>query len=145
MTESEAVVVGIDGDHAVLELTGPGSCGGCEKVAGCGLGDGRMQRRQRVRNDVGARIGDTVILRVPDGAVLKAALRAYIWPLLLILIGVASGLTFGGDPFAAVGGLAGLVAGWIVLRTASHSGAREPLLTMRVKHAVVQLHRTQMS
>lgn len=145
MTETEALVVGVEGDHALLEVTGAAGCGSCEKAAGCGLGDKRAPRRQRVRNDAGARVGDTVVLGVPEGAVLKAALRAYIFPLALSLVGVSSGLTLGGDALAAVGGLAGLGAGWLVMRKTGRAASGEPLLTMRVKHAVVQLHRNQPS
>jgi sigma-E factor negative regulatory protein RseC len=142
MIESEAVVIGVEGNYALLEITGAAGCGSCEKAAGCGLGDGSSRRRQRVRNAVGVRVGDTVILGAPEGAVLKAALRAYILPLGLALIGVASGLTLAGDRVAVLGGLAGLAAGWFALRGA---GSGEPLVNMRIKPAVIQLHRKQPS
>lgn len=147
MTESEAIVVSIEGEHAWLDIAAGGGCGSCEKVAGCGSGDGAGRRRQRVLNTVGARVGDTVILGVPDGAVLKATLWAYMIPLTLALIGVASGLTLGGEALGALGAVGGLAIGWFALRGTErrYSGSREPLLTMHVKPAVVQLHRKQPS
>jgi sigma-E factor negative regulatory protein RseC len=147
MTESEAVVVSVEAEHAWLDITAGAGCGSCEKAAGCSSGDGAGRRRQRIRNTVGARVGDTVIVGVPDGAVLKATLWAYMIPLALALIGVASGLTLGGEALGALGALGGLAIGWFALRGTErrYSGSREPLLTMRVKPAVVQLHRKQPS
>lgn len=145
MTESEGIVARVDGEHVWLDVSGATGCGGCEKGGGCGLGgDSRGRRLRRVRNTAGARIGDTVVLSVPDGAVLKAALWSYLAPLALAITGAASGLTFfGGDGAAVAGAVAGLAAGGLVLKLAGNRLARgrEPLLAMRVKPAVVQLHR----
>lgn len=135
MTESEAIVVRVDGDHLWLGVDN--GCSGCDKVSSCGAGEGRLQR---VRNTIGARAGDKVIIAVPEGAVLKAALRSYLVPLMLALGGAVAGTSFGGDPGAVVGTLLGLAVGWMSLRMTSH---REPEVNMRLKGAVVQLHRNE--
>jgi sigma-E factor negative regulatory protein RseC len=136
MTDSEAIVVRLDGDHAWVDVDS--GCSNCGKTSSCGLGDGHGKRLQRVRNTVGARIGDRVVLSVPDGTVLAAAFRAYLLPIALALIGAAVGTTVGDERAAAAGAMVGLAAGWLLLRQASQS---ESALRIQLKDAVVYLHR----
>lgn len=145
MTESEAIVTRLDGEHLWLDASG--GCSSCESSGGCGLSDGHGKRPQRVRNTVGARVGDSVILSVPDGAVLKATLWSYLMPLGLTIAGAASGQAFGGEAGAVAGALGGLTVGWGALRIVSTRlmSGREPLVTMRLKEVVVHLHRNQLS
>lgn len=135
MTESEATVIRVDGDHLWLGVDN--GCSGCDKISSCGAGDGRLQR---VRNTIGARIGDRVVVTVPDGAVLKAALYSYLVPLLLALTGAAAGTSLDGDRGAVGGALVGLAAGWLALRLASR---REPLVQLRLEANVVHFHRNE--
>ncbi|HZV53812.1 MAG TPA: SoxR reducing system RseC family protein [Rhodocyclaceae bacterium] len=145
MSESEAIVTQLDGDHVWLDVNGNSNCSSCESSQGCGLGDGHGKRLQRVRNTVGAMIGDAVILSVPDGAVLRASLVSYLMPLVLAIGGAVAGMSINGDAGAVAGSLAGLVIGWIAMSRAGGRLAtgREPLLKMRIKEVVVQLHRNR--
>lgn len=137
MTESEAVVTRLDGDHAWVDLQAAG-CSSCGESGGCGLGGGKGKSLQRLYNGVGARVGDRVVLSVPNGAVLRAAFYCYLLPLALVL-GLAAGGTAVADETGAFWGtLGGLALGWFVMRVA---GRREPVPSMRLKHAVVHLHR----
>lgn len=139
--EHDAVVTRVAGSYAWLDVNDDGGCSSCSQNEGCGK---RAKRKpQRVRNAVGARVGQRVILSVPQGAVLKATLWTYALPLLFMLVGAASGLTFAGDPGAAVGAVAGLIVALGILRWAEArlSDAGELLVSMRIKDVVVQLHR----
>lgn len=135
MTESDAVVVRVEGEHAWVDIQT--NCSSCSST-GCGLGSGRSRAPQRVRNDVGARVGDQVMLAVPEGAVLRAVLFCYLLPVVLALAGGASGMAIGGEGGAIAGAMLGLAGGWTSLRV---FGRREPELRMTLKNAVVQLHR----
>ena len=141
MSDSEAVVARIDGEDAWLEVCKPADCENCDSAEGCGLG--QRKRLQRVRNTIGARVGDTVIISVPQGAVLKAALLSYLLPLGLALLGAAMGTRIAQDAGALVGVVVGLILGTALLRLADRrmAAGREPVLAMRVKAAVIQLHR----
>lgn len=145
MSDSEAVVARLEGDDAWLEVCKPADCENCDSAEGCGLGRGK--RLQRVRNTIGARVGDTVIVSVPGGAVLKAAFYSYLMPLLMALICAGVGTAVAGDSGALVGVVFGLAVGMVVLRAASSRFVRsgEPLMAMRIKPVVVQLHRNQES
>jgi sigma-E factor negative regulatory protein RseC len=135
MTESEGTVVRVDRDYLWLGVDN--GCSGCDKISNCGAGESRLQR---VRNTIGARIGDRIVVTVPDGAVLKAALYSYLLPVLLTLVGAAGGTSLGGDRSAVGGALVGLAGGWLALRL---GGRREPLVQLRLKRNVVHLHRNE--
>lgn len=145
MSDREAVVARLDGADAWLAVCRPSDCESCGSAGGCGLG--QDQRLHRVRNSIGARVGETVIVSVADGAVLKAAFWTYLMPLLAALLCAGVGMAAAGDSGALVGVLVGLGTGLAALRIA---GGRltvggEPLLAMRIKPVVVQLHRNQES
>jgi sigma-E factor negative regulatory protein RseC len=135
MTDSDAIVVRLDGDHAWVDVQA--GCDNCS-ATGCGLGSGKGRAQQKVLNLVGARAGDHVSLSVPEGAVLRAAFFCYVLPVMLVLVGAAFGMAVADNPGSIGGALFGLFAGWSGMRIA---GRREPELRMTLKSAVVQLHR----
>lgn len=136
MTESDAVVTRIEGDYAWVDLQS--GCTTCGASGGCGLSNGKGRPQQRLLNGVGAKVGDRVVVGVPDGAVLRAALYCYLLPLATVFALAAGGMAVANETGAIFGALAGLALGWLVVRLA---GQREPLPTMQLKHAVVHLHR----
>lgn len=145
MIDSEAVVARVEGEYAWLDICKPADCESCGSAEGCGLG--RRKQFQRVRNTAGARVGDTVIISVASGAVLKAALVTYLLPLVFGLFGAVLGTSLGQEPGALVGILVGLGVGVLVLRFTDRrvASGRGSALIIRVKPAVIQLRRNQES
>jgi len=95
---------------------------GCSACGKCTLGRGGKYMFLEAENSVGARIGDEVMVEIPERDPLIAALLLFGIPLLGLLIGGGAGymlfLSCGGDPNAG-GGLIGLItmAGvFIILR-----------------------------
>lgn len=114
MNESHAVVTGIEGDFALVEVRDYPACGQCPSRSACGGGE---RRPQRVRNTVGARIGDRVLIRMADGSVLKVAMAIYGYPLMAGIAGAAAAMALWDTDGAALAGLvAGLAAGIVLLR-----------------------------
>lgn len=138
MTESEAIVTRVEGDVAFVEVNAMASaCGKCGDKGGCGKSH-TGPRHYSLSNSVGARPGDAVIVSVPDGAVLKAAVLSYLMPLLFVLTGGAAGSAWGGEGLPAVAGAAiGLLVGLAVLRLFAQG--REPWLTMRLKSHIISI------
>lgn len=136
MSESDAIVTRLDGEYVWVDVVS--DCSGCAGSGGCGLSDGKGKRPHRVRNLIGARPGDTVVLAVPDGAVFRAVLYCYLLPLTLALVAAMAGMAFAGDAGAVVGAIVGLAAGWSGL---SRFGQREPAPEIRLKASVVNFHR----
>jgi sigma-E factor negative regulatory protein RseC len=117
--EQEAVVARVEGDLALIEVGGvAGGCGRCHEAGGCQ--SGLLTRLFRpepklysIVNSIGARPGDRVVVRVRDGATLRAAALAYVLPVLFLIGGAALGTALGGagDGAAALGALLGLGIG----------------------------------
>lgn len=112
----DAVVLGTVGSDAIVRVSrDQAGCGRCEQPGGCRSGLLSRPLRPdcgeyRVANRIGARVGETVVLRVPEGAVLRAAAGAYVVPVLMILAGAGMGVgaagSGGGEDVAALAGAA---------------------------------------
>jgi sigma-E factor negative regulatory protein RseC len=137
MSESEAIVTRVDGDFLTVEVAAlPSACGKCGEKGGCGKPPAGP-RYYAIRNTIGAHAGDRVIVSVPSGAVLKAAVLSYLMPLLFVFAGAGIANHFFGDDLAAVlGAVIGLAAGLVVLRQA---GRREPMLTLTLQSRVFNI------
>jgi sigma-E factor negative regulatory protein RseC len=70
----------------------------------------------RVANPIGAHPGDEVVVGLPEGTLLRAALLAYGAPLALVLGGAMAGQFLYGEPGAMAGGLCGLLLAALALR-----------------------------
>lgn len=143
MMDQEAIVVRIEGEHAYVEVGGAtAGCGRCHEAGGCQnsiLGQlfSSKPRQYRIANRIGAVPGDRVVVRVAEGATLRATLLTYMLPVVFLLLGAASGTAFGGaanDAWATLGALAGLAFGvlsGLTLRRAGISNVTEPILIRR--------------
>lgn len=134
MMETRAIVISVEGNEALVESTQGGGCGHCDSENGCG--SGKMSqlfcsepRRFRVRNDGNAQVGTLVQITLPEGVLLRSALLMYMLPLILLLCGAMLGAQWqaGGDAHAAVGGLTGLISGFVLVRVWS---LRRPLTSI---------------
>lgn len=90
MIEETVRVVGFDGERIVIEAIRKSACGGCSQKEGCGVSaiSGLLSGKSiqlKVDNSLDAKVGDTVVVGVEDGAFLKMAVRAYLLPLLALI------------------------------------------------------------
>ncbi len=123
LIEGLARVVAVEGGLAWLEPEQTTACGHCAGKAVCGVTPGNprlVARRFALRNDHDLRVGERVIVGVPEQSVRGAALTTYGIPLLLMLgAGVTVQKMGGGDLQSAAATLAGLAAGIGVVRLLS--------------------------
>lgn len=142
MNESEAIVTRVEGEFAFIEVKeGAAACGSCGSKSQCGKSQ-TGPRRYAVRNVVGAAPGDTVVVGVPAGAVLRAAALTYLMPVLLVLLGAGLAANWFGDGLPAVGGaVAGLLLGILALRLLSRRAmfTREPKLASSLKRPFIPI------
>ena len=108
-------------DGVALVEVEQGGCGRCHEKGGCG-GQQLTQmfcstpKQYRVANDVGAEVGDQVIVAVPAGSIRKSANLAYILPLTAAIAGAVLGMPLGGDSGAMIGAVAGLALSFLYIR-----------------------------
>lgn len=125
MLETRAIVVRIDGQHALVQAD---QGNGCEQCNGKGCGTGKLSslfcskpRQFKVDNPINAVIDDEVIISVAEGAVLHGIGMVYLLPLMLLVIGAMLGNQWAveaeqRDAYAAGGALSGLVVGFILAK-----------------------------
>lgn len=121
MSMIEAVVSRVDADMAIVDVVRTQGCGRCQEPGGCGgVMSGTstcLVRQYRVANAIRARIGDVVLLSVPEGLILRAAFASYGLCALMTLVGAwLATAVGGGDGLAAAGALVGLGLGLWWLR-----------------------------
>ncbi len=153
MTETDGVVIRLEGDHVWVRAECAGNaCGSCERKSGCqsaGLGsvlDGLSGGKQttqllRLPNTIHARQGDAVVICASDGAVLRAVWLAYGIPLLLALTGaILMSFLTGSELASAMGMIAGLIGGFFIMRRRGveqlDSSQMEPILSMNFKRSI---------
>jgi sigma-E factor negative regulatory protein RseC len=128
-----AIVVQELGEHATVQPLSSGGCGHCDSEGGCGSSNlskmfcSSKPRQFTVVNAVQAKVGDEVQVTLPDGMLLRGAMKMYIWPLLLLLLGGMLGAGLAGgeasrDVYAGVGALGGLLLGFLLARISSGTG-----------------------
>ena len=132
MIETPARITRVEGDSAWVVSAAPASCGAC---AGRGCGSSVFARvlhpdepEYRVDNPIGAQAGEAVVVGLPDGALLGAAVSGYLVPLLVLLAGAALGQQFAGELGAVGGGLVGLLLAAIRLRRRTGQAASPAIL-----------------
>jgi len=118
--ETPARITRLEGDSAWVVSSAPSSCGAC---GGKGCGSSLFARvlhadepEYRVDNPIGAQPGEAVVVGLPDGALLAAAVSGYLVPLLLLIAGAALGQHFAGELGAVSGGLCGLGLAALLLK-----------------------------
>lgn len=124
MIETPARVTRVEGDTAWVTSKAPSSCGAC---GGKGCGSSLFSRfwhpdepEYRVDNPIGASMGEMVVVGLPDGALLRAALASYGMPLIFLLAGAVLGNFMFREPGSIWGGLFGLGLAAVWLK--SHRG-----------------------
>lgn len=90
MIEEQIEVVEVLGDQLILQAKTKSACGSCAVNKGCGTSllskvVGRKFTRFQVDNSVNAVAGDTVVVGIPEDALLKGSLVMYILPIVFML------------------------------------------------------------
>lgn len=128
MIETEAVVVKIEHAFAYVKAERKTSCSGCSESS-CGTSVlanffGLKSPLYRASNEVGAKVGDRVVVGMNESALFKGTLLLYLFPLLLLFAGAAAGSTLAvtaevKDGYSVVGAFIGLAAGFLGLKLLS--------------------------
>lgn len=126
MIEEKGQVTAVDGTHVWVLAERESGCGACLATSGCGISVlakalGGRSVQVRVVNSVNAKIGDSVLVGVPDEFLLKGSFAVYATPLASMILFSILGRSLAQDPQISellsiiLGGL-GLAAGFLWLR-----------------------------
>jgi len=155
MIEEHAIVVSVSGDDAMLEIVRKKPCGLCGKSRGCGISLwGKLFNHKSefvASNNIGAKVGDTVIVGVDEQALLKGSMKIYGMPLLALLAGALLAMAFlpagasaiQKDTYAVIGAAVGLVLSllWLKGHAAGQSWnpSHQPVILRTDNQTVVNL------
>lgn len=140
----KGVVLRLEEDYAWVDVSIAQGCGRCQEPGGCGGVNiaqpfGSANRSVRVRNDIGARPGESVGVLIDDGLPLRGAMFVYGFPVFGLMAGAAlgTGLASAGrssDLSALVGAVAGCVIA-ILLARGRIAGSKGSDLPLRLEKA----------
>lgn len=143
--EQAVVVVEVSDGEALVRGRRATACGGCAGKSSCGTLGSWVERfaEMRVANPLDAKVGDDVIIDVPDGEFLRAALRLYGAPLIGFFVAGftvrALAMSVGlpnSELCAAVAAIGGLIAVFLWLRY-TDKGHRTGARIVRIRsHAI---------
>ena len=96
MIEQQGLVVAVSGEIASVRMGGKNACAACNEGKGCGAGIfGRLLKRKPVvlelQNGPAARVGQSVMVGLPEALFLMLVFNFYLFPLLAGLAGAAIG------------------------------------------------------
>jgi sigma-E factor negative regulatory protein RseC len=149
MIEEPAVVVEAGDGYAWVETRRRLACSACSASVGCGSAAlakvwGDRPSRVRAISTLPLQPGDTVIVGLAEGALLRGSLLVYLLPLTLLLAGALLGqaaFAGAGEEPVVLAGAAGLGLGFLVARVGSRrwrSDVRfQPVVVRRLTAAPV--------
>ncbi|MDQ7073907.1 MAG: SoxR reducing system RseC family protein [Gammaproteobacteria bacterium] len=136
MIEEQACISELDGDYAWVEVERRSACGSCAVSGGCGTSVlanvlGRRMSRIKVLNSISAGLGDSVVVGIPDAALIQGSLAVYAAPLLSMLLFAILGEQLIEEPQwveigSIFGGLLGLGLGFFWLRYYTRRISKNP-------------------
>ena len=96
MIEQQGQVIAVSGDVASVRLGGSAGCSACDAGRGCGAGIfGRLLRRKpavlELDNLIDVRVGQAVVVGLPESTFLQLVFRVYLLPLIAGLAGAVFG------------------------------------------------------
>jgi len=141
LVEEQARVVALGPGLAWVETQRRSACGSCPSSAGCatpvlGRLAGSGTSRVQVDDHLGLRLGELVVIGIPEDVLTRAAVLAYLLPPAALVLAAGSAGSLGaGDLGSAFAGVLGLVLGLLATRAmtggTAGQGRYRPVLVRR--------------
>lgn len=113
------VVRAVEGDFAMVEVSRKSACEGCHaKIDGeCSacVSFGGKSVTSKAANDVGAKVGDRVVIESASSTVLLYAAAVFLFPILLGIIGYFVGGIFDGFAPPYIGAVLGFILAFVIV------------------------------
>lgn len=144
MIEERGVITAVLGRYAQVRTERKSACGQCAVNGACGTSllerlFGRRQVELTALNTPGAQVGDLVCVGISEAGLLRAAIVAYLVPILALIVGAGIGEHLGGlhAPLVSLLGAGlGFALALLWLRSysvaLSHQPGRQPMILRRL-------------
>lgn len=120
-----------DSGVAWVQTQRSSACKSCSSRHSCNPGEQGKDMEVEARNDIGARVGDEIVLNLDTGPLLKATFLLYVVPIICMIAGAVVGhryaLSRGWDPsgLSAAAALVALAISFIFIRLRGNTLARK--------------------
>jgi len=91
MATENGIVIRTDSREAWVKTVKSGSCEGCTARGACHSLSDSGEVEVNAINEVGAKVGDRIVLNFETSSLLKVTFLLYVFPILLLIIGAAIG------------------------------------------------------
>ncbi|MCL4471608.1 MAG: SoxR reducing system RseC family protein [Gammaproteobacteria bacterium] len=125
MIETQAVVMKTEDSVAYVQAERKSSCSGCSE-SNCGTSVlanffGQKAPLYRANNELGAKVGERVMVGLEESALFKGTLLLYMFPILLLFAGAVTGGALAAtadarEACSVAGAVIGLAAGFLWLK-----------------------------
>jgi len=91
LTTEEGIVIKIDAHGTWVKTVKTGACAGCSARGSCHAQSGGEEMEVNVLNDIGAKVGDRIVLGIETASLLRASFLLYLFPILALMAGAFAG------------------------------------------------------
>ena len=131
MATEQGIVIKTDSGAAWVKTVKSGNCAGCSARGSCHTMGGDDQMEVKAINEVGAKVGDRIILSFETSSLLKASFLLYVFPILLLIVGAAIGqemaprFDFSPSGLSAIMGFSFFFAALVIIKTTADKLAKK--------------------
>ena len=131
MATEHGIVIRTDSREAWVKTVKSGSCEGCTARGACHSLSDSGEMEVNAINEVGAKVGDRIVLNFETSSLLKATFLLYVFPILLLITGAAIGqetapyFNFNPSGFSAIIGFSFFFAAVLVIKVKANKMAKK--------------------
>ena len=131
MATEQGIVIRTGSREAWVKTVKSGSCEGCTARGACHSLSDSGQREVNALNEVGAEVGDRIVLSFETSSLLKATFLIYVFPILFLIIGAALGqvtapyFNFNASGFSAIVGFSFFFAAVFLIKIKANKMAQK--------------------
>ncbi len=131
MATERGIVIRIDSREAWVKTVKSGSCEGCTARGACHSLSDSGEVEVNAINEVGAKVGDRIVLNFETSSLLKATFLLYVFPILLLIFGAVIGqetapyFNFNPSGFSAIIGFSFFFAAVLVIKVKANIMAKK--------------------
>lgn len=131
MATEQGIVTKTDSSAAWVKTVKSSACEGCSARGSChSLGSSDAMEVKAI-NEVGAKVGDRIVLSLETSSLLKASFLLYVFPILLLIIGALIGqeiapyIDFNPSGFSAIMGFSFFFAAVLIIKAKANKMAEK--------------------
>ena len=147
MATEQGIVIKADSRAEWVKTVKSGNCAGCTARGSCHTMGGDDEMEVRAINEVGAKVGDRIVLSFKTSSLLKASFLIYVFPILLLIVGAAIGqkmaprFDFNPSGFSAIMGFAFFFVALLIIKTMADKLAKKNDYRPKVTKILSRIHR----